>query len=67
MEIVIGSHVKITDNYPEIKLRLQTGVIQALPNAQHPDEYLVMLDGGISGDPRLTGRIVRIPATYLRI
>ena len=66
MEISIGRHVRITDNYPDIKLRLQTGVIQALPNAQHPDEYLIMLDGGITGDQRLAGRFIRIPAVFLR-
>jgi len=66
MKIEVGNYVRISEDYPiDRTLQHQTGYIEALPNAEHPDEYLVKLDGGIVLNPHLKGRILRINARYL--
>jgi hypothetical protein len=66
VKIEVGSYVRISDDYPiDRTLQHQTGYIEALPNAEHPDDYLVKLDGGIVLNPHLTGRMLRINARYL--
>jgi hypothetical protein len=47
MKIEIGRYVRIASDYPTNRnFQSQTGYIIALPNAEHPNEYLVKLDGG---------------------
>jgi hypothetical protein len=68
MKIEIGSYVKISSDYPlDRTLQNQTGNIEALPNKEHPDEYLIILDGGINQNLRLTGRLIRVSAKYLEL
>ena len=66
MKIDIGNYVRIASDYPSNRtLQNQTGNIVALPNIEHPSEYLVKLDGGITLSPHLVGMLVRVPASSL--
>jgi hypothetical protein len=68
MKIYVGSYVRIASDFPSNRtLQNQTGNIVALPNVEHPDEYLVKLDGGITLSPHLVGMIVRVPAGSLEM
>ena len=68
MKIGVGSYVRIASDYPSNRtLQNQTGDIVALPSKEHPDEYLIELDGGITLSPHLIGMIVRVPATSLEL
>ena len=68
MKIDVGSYVRISGEYPADRmLQHQTGYIEALPNNEHPDEYLIKLDGGIAVNPHLNGRLVRVHASYLEL
>ena len=49
MKIDVGNYVRIAIDFPSNRtLQNQTGNIVSLPNIEHPDEYLVKLDGGIT-------------------
>jgi len=49
MKIDVGNYVRIASDFPSNRtLQNQTGNIVSLPNIEHPDEYLVKLDGGIT-------------------
>ena len=66
MKIEIGSYIRISGDYPTDRtLQNQTGIIEALPNKEHPDEYIIKLDGGINQNPHLTGRLIRMSAKFL--
>jgi hypothetical protein len=68
MKIEIGGYVRIASDYPANRnLQNQTGYIEALPNREHPNEYLVKLDGGVTLSPHLTGMTVRVPASSLEM
>ncbi len=68
MKIELGSYVRIASIYPANRnLENQTGNIVALPDEEHPDEYLVKLDGGITISPHLAGMLVRVPAHSLEV
>ena len=68
MKIEVGNYVRISGEYPADRiLQHQTGYIEALPNNEHPDEYLIKLDGGIAVNPHLAGRLVRVHANYLEL
>ena len=68
MRIEVGSYVPIASEYPANRnLQNQTGNIVALPNEEHPNEYLVKLDGGVTLSPHLAGMTVRVPAHSLEV
>jgi len=68
MKIDIGNYVRISADFPADRaLQNQTGNIVALPTVEHPDEYLVKLDSGITLNPRFAGRTVRVRASYLEL
>jgi hypothetical protein len=68
MKIYVGNYVRIASDFPSNRnLQNQTGNIVALPNIEHPQEYLLKLDGGITLSPNLTGRLVRVPASSLEL
>ena len=68
MKIDIGNYVRIASDYPSNRtLQNQTGNIVALPNIEHPDEYLIKLDGGVNLSPYIVGRVVRVPASSLEL
>jgi hypothetical protein len=68
MKIEIGYYVRISGDFPGDKtLQNQTGNIEALPNKEHPDEYLVKLDGGPVLNPHFAGRLIRVPANCLEL
>jgi hypothetical protein len=68
MKIEVGTYVRIASVYPANRnLQNQTGYIEALPNKEHPNEYLVKIDGGIILSPHLVGMMVRVPAHSLEI
>jgi hypothetical protein len=65
-EIEVGSYVRIGSDYRANRnIQNQTGHIEALPNKEHPNEYLVKLDGGVTLSPHLIGMLVRVPASSL--
>jgi hypothetical protein len=66
MRIDVGSYVRILPEYMGDG-KGQTGHIEALPTKDHPDDYLVKLDGGPSKSPHFAGRIIRISAAYLEL
>ena len=66
IKIEVGTYVRISSEYPANRnLQSQTGYIEDLPNIEHPGEYLIKLDGGITLSPHLTGRLIRVSANYL--
>jgi len=68
MKIYVGSYVRIANDFPSHRiLQNQTGFIVALPNIEHPDEYLIKLDGGVNLSPYIVGRVVRVPASSLEL
>jgi hypothetical protein len=68
MKIEVGSYVRIVREYPANRnLENQTGHIVALPNEDHPNEYLVKLDGGVILNPHLVGMLVMVPANSLEV
>ncbi|MFY9814977.1 MAG: hypothetical protein WAK43_12615 [Dehalococcoidales bacterium] len=68
MKIEIGRYVRIASDYPTNRnFQSQTGYIIALPNAEHPNEYLVKLDGGVTLSPHLAGMLVRVPGSSLEM
>jgi len=68
MKIDVGTYVRILGGYTDdAALSGQTGVIEALPNKDYPDDYLVKLDGGPSKNIHFAGRMVRVPAEHLQI
>jgi len=68
MKIYVGNYVRIASNFPANRnLQNQTGDIVALPNIEHPQEYLVKLDGGKNSSPHLAEKLVRVPAGSLEL
>jgi hypothetical protein len=68
MKIEVGSYVRIHNEYPANRnLQNQTGNIVALPDQEHPEEYLIKLDGGVTLSPHLAGMLVRVPAHSLEV
>ena len=68
MKIYVGNYVRIASDFPSNRnLQNQTGNIVALPNTEHPQEYLVKLDGGITISPHLAEKLVRVPASSLEL
>jgi hypothetical protein len=68
MKIEIGSYVRIVSDYPANRnLQDQTGSVEALPNKEHRNEYLVKLDGRNSLSPYLVGMLVWVPANSLEM
>ena len=68
MKIDVGNYVRIASDFPSNRtLQNQTGNIVSLPNIEHPDEYLVKLDGGITLSPHLVGMLVRVPTSSLEL
>jgi hypothetical protein len=68
MKIELGSYVRIAGEYPANRnLQNQTGNIVALPNEEHPNQYLVKLDGGVTFSPHLAGMLVLVPAGSLEV
>ena len=68
MKIYVGNYVRIASNFPSNRnLQNQTGNIVALPNIEHPQEYLVKLDGGKNSSPHLAEKLVRVPAGSLEL
>jgi len=68
MKIEIGSYVRIVSDYPANRnLQDQTGFVEALPNKEHRNEYLVKLDGRNSLSPHLVGMLVWVPANSLEM
>jgi hypothetical protein len=46
LKIDVGTYVRILGGYTDdAKISGQTGVIEALPSKDYPDDYLVKLDG----------------------
>ena len=68
MKIYVGSYVRIASDFSSNRnLQNQTGNIVALPNTEHPQEYLVKLDGGKNSSPHLAEKLVRVPASSLEL
>jgi hypothetical protein len=68
MKIDVGTYVRISALYSGDKALInQTGNVEALPNSEHPNDYLIKLDGGINSNPRFAGRVIRVPAIYLEL
>ena len=68
MKIDVGNYVRIASDFPSNRtLQNQTGNIVSLPNIEHPDEYLIKLDGGVNLSPYIVGRVVRVPASSLEL
>ena len=68
MKIDVGKYVRIASDFPSNRtLQNQTGNIVSLPNIEHPDEYLIKLDGGVNLSPYIVGRVVRVPASSLEL
>ena len=68
MKIYVGNYVRIASNFPSNRnLQNQTGNIVALPNIEHPQEYLVKLDGGKNSSPHLAEKLVRVPGGSLEL
>ena len=66
MKFGVGDHVRIDSDYPfDRMLQGVTGNVIALPTNEHPDEYLVRLDGGISQNLYLKGRLAWVSASWL--
>ena len=67
-KIEVGEYVRITTDFPPNRmLQNQTGSIVALPNKEHPDEYLVKLDSWINLSPHHLVILVRVPAGSLEL
>ena len=64
--IANGDYVRIDADYDEPSLRGQTGTVVAGPNTNHPNEYKVLLEGGIALLALLAGKEVWIPANALQ-
>jgi hypothetical protein len=68
MKIYVGNYVRIAGDFPANRnLQNQTGNIVALPNIEHPQEYLVKLDGGKNSSPHLAEKLVRVPGGSLEL
>jgi len=68
MKIDVGSYVRILGGYnDDTSLSGQTGIIEALPTQDYPNDYLVKLDGGPSKNIHFAGRMIRMPAEYLQL
>jgi len=68
MKSMSETYVRILGGYTDdAALSGQTGVIEALPTKDYPDDYLVKLDGGPSKNIHFAGRMVRVPAEHLQI
>lgn len=68
MKIEIVSYVRIASDYPANRnLQNQPGYIEALPNKEHRNEYLVKLDCRNSLSPHLVGMLVRVPVSGLEV
>jgi len=68
MKIFVGNYVRISSDFSSNRnLQNQTGIIVALPNVEHLQEYLVKLDGGKNSSPHLAGKLVRVPVSSLKL
>jgi hypothetical protein len=68
MKITIATYVQIACEYPANRnLQNQTCCIEYLPNEEHPEEYLIKLDGGVTISPHMAGMLVRVPAHSLEV
>jgi hypothetical protein len=68
MKVEVGSYVRIAGEYPANRnLQSQTGYVEALPDEEHPNEYLVKLDGGVTISPHLAGKLVKVPTSSLEV
>jgi len=68
VRIDIGSYVRIIPEYiGEPTLNGQSGIVEALPTRDHPDDYLIKLDGGPSKNPHFAGRMIRVSGAYLEL
>ncbi len=64
----IDDNIIINPEYPfDRALQNQTGRIIELPNKNHPDEYLVKLDGGITKNVLLAGKLVLVNKNFVII
>ncbi|MDO9334572.1 MAG: hypothetical protein Q7T57_08645 [Dehalococcoidales bacterium] len=68
MKFKIGDHVRILSDYPfDRMLQGATGNIVELPNAQHLDEYIVRLDGGITRSLYLKDKPIPVSGNWLKL
>jgi hypothetical protein len=68
MKIFVGNYVRISSDFSSNRnLQNQTGIIVALPNVEHLQEYLVKLDGGKNSSPHLAEKLVRVPVSSLKL
>jgi hypothetical protein len=67
MKIETGKYVRIAANFPSNRnLQGQNGIIESLPDKEHPREYLIKLSGGTIS-PHLAGMLVWVPSSKLEL